>query len=61
MLIVTMLNAGVTYYLKGTVWTSARERAQEFESGAAALVAVDKAKKFLPKKSMAKLIQIKEG
>lgn len=60
MLIAIVENMGLTYYLTGTTWTLARERASEYDNGAAAILAVDRAKKFMPKK-LAKKIKIKEG
>lgn len=47
---VVKLDNGVLYYLRGTTWTSERERANEFQSLSNAGLALEKARKFmLPK------------
>jgi len=45
--IVTLPHLGATFYLKGTIWTSALARAQVYQTSAEAQVALDKAKRFM--------------
>jgi hypothetical protein len=47
MFIVTLEHQGNTFWLRGTVWAYARERASEHETEAAALAALAKAKPFM--------------
>lgn len=51
---VQLINNGHTFYLKGTTWTSAPERASLFPSAVHAQEALEKAKKFMARKSDAK-------
>jgi hypothetical protein len=48
MIVVTVQNRlmGIKFWLKGTVWTAAEERAQKFESAEAAQAAFERAMKF---------------
>jgi hypothetical protein len=47
MFVVTYLSGATDFWLRSTVWTSARERATEFETREAAQAALDKAKQFM--------------
>lgn len=47
MIVVTVMNGGFKWYLKGTTWTSALERADKFDEVMVAMSAVVKAKKFM--------------
>lgn len=51
---VRLNNFGDVFFLKGTTWTSSTERASKFETTGAALEALEKAKKFMARKSDAK-------
>lgn len=51
---VQLINNGHTFYLKGTTWTSAPERASLYASPVHAQEALEKAKKFMARKSDAK-------
>ena len=57
---VTIENAGQTFYLRGTTWAFSADRGNTFASEIAAAAAIEKAKKFLAKKSLAKSIKIVE-
>ena len=58
MFIITLENDGNTFYLRGTTWAFDRDRANLFETSEAAHVAIEKAKKFLAKKSLYKKIKV---
>jgi len=47
MIIVTVENGGIKWYLKSTTWTSLPDRADSFDSLIVAKAAVEKAKKFM--------------
>lgn len=47
MFIVTITNNGQTYYLRSTIWAFAADRAQRFETEAAARAQLEKARKFM--------------
>lgn len=55
---VTLNNAGATFYLRGTTWAFTAERGNVFATSEEAHAAIEKAKKFLPRKSMYKNIQV---
>ena len=47
MFIVETLSKGERYFLKSTTWTSARERATEFQDEQAAEEGLERARKFM--------------
>ncbi len=51
---VQLVNNGHTFYLRGTTWTSEPDRASRFNSQSEAQDALEKAKKFMARKSDAK-------
>ena len=57
--IATLTNQGFDFYLRGTVWAGAEDRATRFDSQEAALAAIEKARKFM-KPSLVKKVVIKE-
>lgn len=57
--IITTKNEGQTFYLRGTVWASYRDRATQYETVEQARAAIDKAKKFMHPR-IYKAIQIVE-
>lgn len=44
--VVTVVNAGARFWLKGTTWAFSLERAQRFDTTEAAFAAIERAKKF---------------
>lgn len=50
--VVTVVNEGTRFWLKGTTWAFALDRAQRFETTEAAFAAIEKAKKFNKAKVM---------
>ena len=57
--LVTITNPGGEYFLRGTVWTGAIERAQQFPTREAAEAGLAKARKFV-KPAMFKLARVRE-
>jgi hypothetical protein len=55
---VILINEGILFHLKGTVWTSATERRSTFETVEAAEAAKAKAAQFLPKR-VAKRMEVR--
>jgi hypothetical protein len=46
LVVVTVVNEGVRFWLKGTTWSFSLDRAQRFDTTEAAFAAIEKAKKF---------------
>lgn len=55
---VTLENDGQTFYLRGTTWAFSKDRGNVFETSEQAHAAIEKAKKFLARKSLYKKIQV---
>jgi hypothetical protein len=58
MYLAKLVNNGITFYLRNTVWTGDVERATRYETEIDASAAVERAKKFMARKSDAKRVQI---
>lgn len=58
---VTLNNNGATFYLRGTTWAFVPERGNTFESVEQANAAIERAKKFLARKTLGKNIRIVEA
>jgi hypothetical protein len=57
--VVTVNNGGTDWYLRSTIWTAERGRADLFNTPEEAHASLDRAKKFMLKPSVAKLATVK--
>lgn len=60
MIVAKLVNNGLPFYLRSTVWTGELERATRFETKEQAVAAVEKAKTFMRRKSDAKRVTYEE-
>ena len=59
MYILKLVNQGFTWYLKGTIWTSEQERAFTYDTTEHACSELEKAKPFMKKSLVKKVIIVK--
>lgn len=61
MYVVKLVNNGLPFYLRSTVWTGELDRATRFETREAAQAGLDKARQFMRRKTDAKRATIEEA